>query len=58
MALRTVRTSLRARSRPAVRPTLMRLKVLLSFLRLLPTMLAKRRRRRTRCPRRGSRSGW
>jgi GT2 family glycosyltransferase len=43
MALRTVRTSLRARSRPAVRPTLMRLKVLLSFLRLLPTMLAKRR---------------
>jgi GT2 family glycosyltransferase len=43
MALRTLRTSLRARSRPAVRPTLMRLKVLLSFLRLLPTMLAKRR---------------
>lgn len=43
MALRTVRTSLRARSRPAVRPTLMRLKVLRSFLRLLPVMLVKRR---------------
>ncbi|MCW2681770.1 MAG: glycosyl transferase family 2 [Frankiales bacterium] len=42
IALRTVRTSLRAGSRPAVRPTLIRLKVLLSFLRLLPTMLAKR----------------
>jgi GT2 family glycosyltransferase len=43
IALRTTRQALRARSRPAVRPTLMRLKVLRSFLRLLPTMLRKRR---------------
>ena len=43
MALRTVRQAARAHSRPAVRPTLMRLRVLASFLRLLPTMLAKRR---------------
>jgi GT2 family glycosyltransferase len=43
MALRTVRTAARARSRPAVRPTLMRLRVLASLLRLLPAMLAKRR---------------
>ena len=43
IALRTVRQSLKSRTRPAVRPTLMRLKVLLSFLRLLPVMLAKRR---------------
>lgn len=43
MALRTARQAARARSRPAVRPTLMRLRVLLSFLRLLPVMLAKRR---------------
>lgn len=42
IALRTTRTSLKARTRPAVRPTLMRLRVLLSFLRLLPTMLGKR----------------
>ena len=44
MALRAVRHSLKYRTRPPVRPTLMRLKVLLSFLRLLPTMLVKRRR--------------
>jgi GT2 family glycosyltransferase len=44
MGLRAVRHSLKYRTRPPVRPTLMRLKVLLSFLRLLPTMLAKRRR--------------
>ena len=43
IAVRTLRTSLRAHSRPSVRPTLMRLRVLLSFLRLLPTMLSKRR---------------
>ena len=52
MALRTVRTALRARSRPAVRPTLMRLKVFLSFLRLLPAMLAKRRSTDHTVPRR------
>ena len=44
MALRAVRHTLKYRTRPPVRPTLMRLKVMLSFLRLLPTMLAKRRR--------------
>ncbi|MBK5307376.1 MAG: glycosyltransferase [Frankiaceae bacterium] len=44
MALRAARHSLKYRTRPPVRPTFMRLKVLLSFLRLFPTMLAKRRR--------------
>jgi GT2 family glycosyltransferase len=43
MALRAVRHSVKYRTRPPVRPTLMRLKVLASFLRLLPAMLAKRR---------------
>ncbi|MDT7538182.1 MAG: hypothetical protein QOI82_1767 [Actinomycetota bacterium] len=43
MALRAVRHAVKYRTRPPVRPTLMRLKVMLSFLRLLPTMLAKRR---------------
>jgi GT2 family glycosyltransferase len=43
IALRSVRQSLKARSRPAVRPTLMRLKVFASFLRLLPVMILKRR---------------
>ena len=54
IALRTVRQSAKARTRPAVRPTLMRLKVLLSFLRLLPAMLRKRRsvRRSAVVPRR------
>jgi hypothetical protein len=52
MALRTVRTAARARSRPAVRPTLMRLKVYLSFLRLLPAMLLKRRSADHTVPRR------
>ena len=43
IALRTARTALRARQRPAVRPTLLRLRVLASFLRLLPAMLGRRR---------------
>lgn len=43
MALRAVRHSLKHRTRPPMRPTLMRLRVMRSFLRLLPTMLAKRR---------------
>ena len=43
IALRTVRTAARARVRPAVRPTLLRLRVLASFLRLLPAVLRKRR---------------
>lgn len=42
IALRTLRTSARARTRPALRPTLLRLRVLLSFLRLLPAMLRRR----------------
>jgi GT2 family glycosyltransferase len=42
IALRTVRTAARARARPAVRPTLLRLRVLLSFLRLLPVGLRAR----------------
>jgi GT2 family glycosyltransferase len=42
IAVRAARQGWRDRRRPAVRPTLMRLKVLLSFLRLLPAMLAKR----------------
>jgi GT2 family glycosyltransferase len=52
IALRTLRTSLKAGRRPALRPTLLRLRVLLSFLRLLPTMLAKRRTARAQVPRR------
>ncbi|MCW2666384.1 MAG: putative glycosyl transferase [Frankiales bacterium] len=42
IAVRAARQGWRDRRRPAVRQTLMRLKVLLSFLRLLPAMLAKR----------------
>ncbi len=42
MAVRAVRHAARGRTRPPVRPTLMRLRVMLSFARLLPTMLAKR----------------
>jgi hypothetical protein len=52
IALRTVRTALRGHARPSVRPTLLRLKVLLSFLRLLPTMLGKRRAAPCEIPRR------
>jgi GT2 family glycosyltransferase len=44
MGLRTLRQAVNARSRPAVRPTLLRLRVIASFLRLAPRMLAKRRR--------------
>ena len=44
VGVRALREARLTRRRPAVRPTLMRLKVLLSFLRLLPAMLAKRRR--------------
>jgi GT2 family glycosyltransferase len=43
IALRTLRTAARARVRPAVRPTLLRLRVMASFLRLLPVMLRRRR---------------
>ncbi|MGF7233935.1 MAG: glycosyltransferase, partial [Frankia sp.] len=43
IALRTTRQAAKARSRPAIRPTLLRLRVMQSYLRLLPTMLAHRR---------------
>ncbi len=43
MALRAARTGVRERCRPAVRPTLLRLRVLASYLRLLPRMLTRRR---------------
>ena len=52
MAVRTARLSLRARRLPAVHPTLLRLRVLLSFLRLLPAMVAKRRAAERAVPRR------
>jgi GT2 family glycosyltransferase len=42
IALRTVRQGLVARQRPAVRPTLLRLRVIGSYLRLLPRMLRRR----------------
>jgi hypothetical protein len=44
MALRTLRQGLQSRSRPAVRPTLLRLRVMASYLRLLPAALARRAR--------------
>jgi GT2 family glycosyltransferase len=52
IALRTLRTAARARVRPAVRPTLLRLRVLRSFLRLLPVVLADRARADRAVPRR------
>jgi hypothetical protein len=44
MALRAVAQARHTRRRPAVRPTLLRLKVMGSYLRLLPPVLARRRR--------------
>ena len=43
MARRAARQGWSGRRRPAVRPTLLRLRVIGSFLRLLPRMLARRR---------------
>jgi GT2 family glycosyltransferase len=43
MFVRTVRQGIKARQRPALRPTLLRLRVIISFLRLVPKMLARRR---------------
>ncbi|HST65340.1 MAG TPA: hypothetical protein VLM05_09145, partial [Mycobacteriales bacterium] len=43
MLVRTGRETLRSRSRPALRPHLLRARVLASYLRLLPTMLRRRR---------------
>jgi GT2 family glycosyltransferase len=42
MAVRAGRDGVRTRSRPAVRPHLLRARVLLSYLRLLPAMLRRR----------------
>jgi len=44
LAVREVARSRHTRRRPAVRPTLLRLRVIGSYLRLLPRMLAKRQR--------------
>jgi GT2 family glycosyltransferase len=44
IGLRTARVGLAERRRPAVRPILLRFRVMASYLRLLPTMLARRRR--------------
>ena len=44
LALREVARARHTRRRPPVRPTLLRLRVLGSYLRLLPVMLARRRR--------------
>ena len=44
LALREVARARHARRRPPVRPTLLRLRVLGSYVRLLPAMLARRRR--------------
>jgi GT2 family glycosyltransferase len=43
MAVRAAREGWRQRSRPALRPHMLRARVLMSFLRLLPVMLARRR---------------
>jgi GT2 family glycosyltransferase len=43
LGVRAAREGLRTRSRPAVRPHLLRARVLASYLRLLPTMLRRRR---------------
>jgi GT2 family glycosyltransferase len=60
MALRTVRQALANRSRPAVRPTLLRLRVIASYLRLLPRMLSRRREvgRSAAVPRRALERRW
>ncbi len=42
MAQRAVRQGIAGRHRPAVRPTLLRLRVMASYLRLLPRMLGRR----------------
>jgi GT2 family glycosyltransferase len=44
MGLRTLRQAVKARQRPPVRPTLLRLRVIGSYLRLAPRMVARRRR--------------
>jgi GT2 family glycosyltransferase len=60
MAVRTVRQAAATRRRPPVRPTLLRLRVLMSYLRLLPRMLARRRlgQRRAEVPARTLERRW
>ncbi|MBL7488626.1 glycosyltransferase [Frankia sp. AgB1.9] len=59
IALRTARQGWAARSRPAVRPTLLRLKVIGSYLRLFPAMVTRRREiGRTASERRRSLQDW
>ncbi len=50
LALRAVAHARHTRSRPPLRPTLLRLRVIGSYLRLLPAMLARRRRIAARAP--------
>lgn len=59
-ALRALRRGLAARRRPAVRPTLLRLRVIGSYLRLLVPMLRRRRvvRRTAALPRRELERRW
>jgi GT2 family glycosyltransferase len=59
IAVRTLRQAWRSRSRPAVRPTLLRLKVIASYLRLFPAMVTRRREiGRTASERRRSLQDW
>jgi hypothetical protein len=43
MFVRTIRQGIRTRRRPPIRPTLLRLRVIASYVRLLPRMLRRRR---------------
>jgi hypothetical protein len=60
MLVRAGREALRSRSRPALRPHLLRARVLASYVRLLPTMVRRRRQfGRRRCAREGIwNAGW
>jgi hypothetical protein len=59
IAVRTLRQAWSARSRPAVRPTLLRLRVTASYLRLLPRMISRRREiGATAAERRVALQGW
>ncbi|ABD10106.1 glycosyl transferase [Frankia sp. CcI156] len=59
IAVRTLRQAWRARSQPAIRPTLLRLRVYGSYLRLLPDMLRARREiGRSAAQRRASLQSW
>ena len=59
MAFRLLRQGVKTRRRPAIRPTLLRLKVLGSYMRLLPAMLGARRRlKRSATVSRGDLEAW